>query len=310
MRPLQLGPRVHALLAAVPLLAASALPAQSAQDDTGYAVRCGAALPGESRSRYLALPRGDLFCPMLADPKSMRSFVSYQRGNARDFAEQIAAVGVADQVGFFRVSDRDGNGLQLGVSGAVFAQFDVAAPSIDLLNADYLIAIPLTMRRGALSGRLRVYHQSSHLGDELLLRPNAPTRENLSFEAVDGIASVDIGALRFYGGGEYYFGRDPATLPAYLVHGGAELRLRASARLGTIAIVRPVAGADVKGVSDSTWNVGVNARAGFEFSRPREGDVPGRRWSLLADYYDGPSPFGQFRTSNVRLTGIGLHFPL
>jgi len=284
--------------------------AQASGAAEAYAVRCGAAATSSDGTRFVPLPRGDVFCPLIADPKAMRSFVSYQRGDAADFARHIAAVGVADQFAFFRVNGRNGNGVQLGASGAVFAQFDVDAPSIDLLNADYLIALPLTIRAGGFSSRLRVYHQSSHLGDELLLRPEPPQRENLSFEAVDALVSVDVGSLRVYGGGEYYFGRDPVTLPNGLLQSGLEFRPQVVARLGTIAAVRPIAGVDLKAVKDSTWRTGVNLRAGIEFARAREGEFAGRRWSLLADYYSGPSPYGQFRRSNIQLMGIGLHFSL
>src|SRR4029079_6992783 len=111
---------------------------------------------------------------------------SYQKGNATDLASDIAAVGIADQFPFFRAAaGRSGNGIQLGISGAVFAQFDLRAASYDLINADYMIGLPLTFRAGPFSGRARVYHQSSHLGDEFVLRPNAPERENLSFESVE-----------------------------------------------------------------------------------------------------------------------------
>lgn len=294
---------------ALPLFACR-LQAQGNAVDDSYAVKCGAAVSATDTNRYVPLPRGELFCPLFADPKVMRSFVAYQRGDAKDFAEHIAAIGVADEFPFLRFSNRRGDGIQLGVSGAVFAQFDVATPSIDLLNADYLLSLPLTIRRGRYSTRVRLYHQSSHLGDELLLRPAPPTRENLSFEAVELILSLDAGPMRTYGGGEYYFGRDPVTLPLRLWHGGVELRPPVSARLGTIATMRPVGGVDLKAVKDSSWRTGVNVRAGIEFSRPREGDYGGRRWSLVGDFYDGPSPYGQFRARDIRLIGVGLHFSL
>src|SRR5215831_9804380 len=159
--------------------------AAGAQDSTeSYPARCGAAGPTIERGKYIALPRGDVFCPLIADPKATRSFVAYQRGDETDLATDIAAVGIADQFPFFRLgATHIGNGLQLGLAGAVFAQFSLDSASYDLLNADYLIGLPLTFRVGPLSGRLRVYHQSSHLGDEFLLRPNPPTRQNISFES-------------------------------------------------------------------------------------------------------------------------------
>ena len=300
----------------IPITLALVLPVVAAAQDTAavdtYASRCGATVSASDRGGWAPLPRGDVFCPLIADPKSMKSSVAYQRGREEDLANDIAAVSLADAFGFFRTgSHNTDNAIQLGISGAVFAQFDVGTPSYDLLNADYLIALPLTFRAGWLSGRVRVYHQSSHLGDELLLRPNPPKRENLSFESLDGLLSADIGPLRLYGGGEQFFGRDSSDLPNFLIHSGAELRPRAAVRFGTLGLMRLIAAVDVKNVNDTTvWRTGVSARAGFEISRPREGAVNGRRWGLYAQYYDGPSPFGQFLRSDVRLVGLGFDFSM
>jgi hypothetical protein len=252
-----------------------------------------------------------VFCPLIADPKATRSFVSYQRGNEKDLATDIGAVGIADQFPFFRAgASRPGNGVQLGAAGAVFAQFDLGTSSYDLLNADYIIGLPLTFRAGWFSGRARIYHQSSHLGDEFLLRTNPPRRENLSFESLELLVSVDVSALRLYGGGESFVRRDPVDLPVRLWHGGAELRPHATLNFGALAVSRFVAAADAKVVCDTTTRTGVSVRAGFEFGRPREAEVASRRWSLLAEYYNGPSPYGQFLRQKVQLTGIGFHFTL
>ena len=273
--------------------------------------RCGVGIPPSEQQGFVPLPRGDVFCPLLADPKAIRSFVTYQSGDADDFASHVGSVGVADQFAFFRVGgSRPGDGWQFGVQGGVFAQFDLEASSLDLLNADYLIGFPLTFRRSGVSGRLRLYHQSSHLGDEFLLRPDGPERENLSFESAEFLLSGDAGALRVYAGGEYFFNRKPEDLPEALMHAGLELRQRSGAALGTVGRVRLVAAVDAKAVHDEDWNTGVSARVGFEVGRPREGDTPGRRWSLLGEFYDGPSPYGQFHRNDVRLVGVGFHFTL
>jgi hypothetical protein len=154
-----------------------------------------------------------------------------------------------------------------------------------------------------------VYHQSSHLGDEFLLRAERPDRENLSFEAVELLLSQDVGALRLYAGGEQFVDRQPRNLPERLAHGGVELRPPGGLRFGTVGTARLVAATDVKIVAaDDDWNVGVSARAGIEVGRGREGGVPARRWSLLYEFYDGPSPYGQFFQRDVRLMGAGFHF--
>ena len=93
-----------------------------------------------------------------------------------------------------------GEGVQLDVIGSIFAQFDVGTASNDLINADYIIGLPLTFRRNGFSVRAKLYHQSSHLGDEYLLRSEDIVRENLSFESVEVLISQELGLLRGYGG--------------------------------------------------------------------------------------------------------------
>ena len=118
---------------------------------------------------------------------------------------------------------------------------------------------------------------------------------------------VRVGTLR---PAEYFFRRDPVTLPQHLFHGGVEVRPRVRTLFGPLAVARPVAAVDVKVIEDTTWQAGVMVRAGFEFSRPVESDVRARRWSILGEVYDGPSPYGQFGRSKVRLAGVGFHFSL
>jgi hypothetical protein len=273
---------------------------------------CGTNIPPDEALGFVPLPEGDVFCPLIADPKAAYSFVSYVRGTSSSpLGTDLGSVGVADRFGLARWGGpRPGEGFQISIEGGVFAQFDLNAPSYDLINADYLVGVPLTFRWGTLSGRLRLYHQSSHLGDEFVLRSRIP-RENFAFQSAEGILSLDTGPLRFYAGGEYVFNATPSEVETQLAHGGIELRQRASAlRLGELASVRLMAAADVKLVEDLDWAAAWSVRGGFEISRAHEAQHASRRWSLLAHYYDGPSPYGQFFRSNVTYYGAGLHFAL
>src|SRR5688572_1775441 len=198
---------------------------------------CGLLIHAREGQGFAPVPQGDIFCPLIADPKETRSFVAYQRGKSPDqpltipeqnqvtlapFDTDIANVGVGDAIGLARWSGaRPGDGVQLSLAAGVFAQFDLATSSFDLINADYVIGLPLTFRRSGFSGRLRLYHQSSHLGDEFLLSAD-PERINLSFESAELILSQAFGGLRVYGGGEFFFNRDPSDLDPLLAHGGAE----------------------------------------------------------------------------------------
>lgn len=277
--------------------------------------RCGVGIPGDEQGGYVPLPSGDVFCPLVADPKALGSFVSVLREHSApsmpDTSLEIGSVGIGDHFGLGRWNGRrSGDGVQLALAGAVFAQFDLGSASYDLLNADYLIGLALTMRRGAFSSRLRAYHQSSHLGDEFLLRGgNAIQRENLSYEAAELILSADAGALRVYGGGEYLLRREPADLERTVAHGGAELRpsLRVIP-LGGLGGFRFVAATDIKASQEQDWKPSVSARAGLEYDRAGGAGAPARRWSIMFEYYRGPSPYGQFFRRDVRHLGAGIHF--
>ena len=283
--------------------------AEKAEEINQY---CGTNIPPDEALGFVALPEGDVFCPLLADPKANYSYISYLRGTSSSpFGTDLASIGIADRFGLARWGGPSpGEGFQLGLDGAVFAQFDVNQPSIDLINADYLVGFRATFRRGGASGRLRLYHQSSHLGDEFILRSRIP-RENLSFQSGEMILSADSGPIRFYFGGELVFSGEPASVETQIVHGGIELRQRTSAiRFGSLGGLRLLAAADLKSIEDLGWDVATSARAGFEVSRSKASAHAVRSWSLLAHWYNGPSPYGQFFREHVEYYGIGLHFSM
>ncbi len=302
----------HSLVPVVLALAvvslAAALPAGA---QTVAAPRCGAGVHESEAKGTVGFPEDQIFCPLIADPKESRSFVSFLRGTFRSLDDptgegtSIASVGLGDIFGLLRVGGPDaGEGFQLDVVGSIFAQFDLGAPSNDLINADYVIGIPLTFRRNGFSIRAKLYHQSSHLGDEYLLRSEDIVRENLSFESVELLISQEIGALRAYGGAERIFRREPDALPDSLFHAGVELRT------GRARKVQMLAGVDLKTTELHEWSPAISGRVGLELGRPGPEGHPGRLILLLFEIYEGPSPYGQFFQDDISYIGAGIHFGL
>jgi hypothetical protein len=292
---------------AVPL-ALLAMAASPALAKERFLLRCGTGVHGGEEEGTVGLPGGGVFCPLFADPKEVRTFASFLRGKFPEGTgtQNVAAVGVGDGIALVRFNGpRPGEGLQLGIEAAVFSQFALDSPSDDILNTDYIASIPITYRIRSFSARARVYHQSSHLGDELLLRPeNTIQRENLSFEAVELILSQDLGVLRVYAGGEYLFDRKPSTLEELLAHGGAELRL------GPRSGARFVAAVDLKATEQQDWDPAVSVRTGLEIAWWRHPDHPPRLGSIVLEYYEGPSPYGQFFLESIEYFGVGFQFQL
>jgi len=285
--------------------------AARAETQTPDAPRCGTGVHEDEATGTVFFPQDQIFCPLIGDPKEARSFVTFLRGTFPSIDDpsgegtSIASVGLGDSFGLIRQGGPAASeGVQLDVVGSIFAQFNLGAPSNDLINADYLIGAPLTFRRRGFSVRARLYHQSSHLGDEYLLSSEDVERENLSFEAVEFLVSQEVGVVRAYAGVERIFRREPHALPSKLFHFGVELRS------GRARKVQLVGGVDVKTTEFHDWSPAISGRAGLEFGRPGPGGHPGRLVMLMLEVYDGPSPYGQFFRDDISYMGIGLHFGL
>jgi hypothetical protein len=273
--------------------------------------RCGTGVHESEARGAVLFPQDQIFCALLADPKEPRSFVSYLRGEFRTLDDpagkgtNIGSVGLGDSFGLVRWGgSRPGEGVQLDLVGSIFAQFDLGTPSNDLINADYIVGLPVTLRRSGFSARVTFYHQSSHLGDEYLLRGEEIERENLSFESIAVVLSQEIRALRLYAGGERLFRREPEALATQLMHAGIELRTRRSGPRAFVAAV------DLKATEQHDWSPATSARAGIEFARSGAAGHPARLVALMLEVYEGPSPYGQFFQDNISYVGFGLHVGL
>ena len=164
-------------------------------------------------------PQGDLFRPPLADMRQPRFYASWRRvtfegeavpsGGGNDTIN-AGVVGMGGDFGIWRQDKRRRcDGMQVGVTGAIFSQFNLDAPSDDLINSDFVVGPTFTLRRGNLSARFRLYHISSHLGDELILENPDIDRINLSIEIIDALVSYERSWWRVYGGLGYLTGGDP-----------------------------------------------------------------------------------------------------
>jgi hypothetical protein len=262
----------------------------------------GAAETGaESAPELGLLPSGELFRPLIADPRWPHTSVAYQRYFGDGELRQVGAASFGESFAVWRGAFSDGSRWELGLQGGVFSIFDLEAESFDLINADYMAGLTGTYQRGDFAALLRAYHQSSHLGDEFLLRDTVQ-RVNLSYEVVDALLSYEFArVVRVYGGGGYIVHRDPSDLAPGLVEAGVELVSPYTLAEG---VLRPLAGLDLKWAEESGWETDVSTRAGLQVENPA---LRSLRIQLLAEYYRGRSPNGQFFARDVEYAGFGIH---
>lgn len=294
--------------AAAPPSGGMAVPSAGAERAPGAAAT---ATPGEGHPIHLGiLPGGQLFNPLIADPRWPHFSASYQRYLREGQLQDVGAVSFGETFALYRAALGPGF-WELGMQAGVFAVFDMNAESKDLVNADYFAAAIAGYRLDRLSALARVSHTSSHLGDEFLLG-NRIQRVNLSYESADLKLSYDIGPwlgesselgapVRLYAGGSYLFHREPASLKPWAAQAGVELR--SPWTLGGTRI-RPIAGADVQMREENGWDADLSVRAGLQF----DGVLLSRNMQLLLEYFHGHSPNGQFYKQRIDYLGVGVHF--
>lgn len=252
------------------------------------------------------LPTRDLFRPLLADPKEPRFYLSYRlfRFNSFNPGKIHGAVGGYGEIfGLYRHSSNNGGySWQANFGGGAHAQFDLHAPSLDLVNTDYLIGFPFSFRKGSTSYRLALYHQSSHLGDEFLLHNNVDRLE-LSFETLELLRSHEWEKWRVYYGGDYIVHQGPTNIKPAAAQGGIEYMDSKT----VVGRGRLVGGWDLKCDQAHDWSLNSSVKAGLQFD---SSTANGRYIRLLLEGYKGFSPYGQFYTSASRMTYAGFGIAL
>ena len=285
---------------------AAAPPAAAAPLPTTAPTPTGPAVAAEVPQRGLeVLPKGLLFSPLIADPRWPHFSATYQRFHDDARLSNAAVASLGETISILRgpLGDK-GGAWEVGIQAGVFSLFDLDAPSTDLVNADYIVGFPFSYRARNFSAMARVYHQSSHLGDEFLIE-NRIERVNLSYEAVDVRLSYEVtNWLRLYGGAGYIFRKDPDDLEPWSTQMGLEARSPRTFLNGTI---RPLAAIDLQYREQNDWHADLSVRAGVQFEKLPLFD---RRIQLLLEYFNGYSPNGQFYKDKVEYVGLGIHFYL
>jgi hypothetical protein len=248
------------------------------------------------------LPRGLLFAPFHADPRWPHFSAAYRGYRTNDLTATFAGT-FGETFSLYRNRAPFSGQWELVLQAGVFSLFDLSATSLDLVNADYNVGLLTAYRSGKFSGFLRLHHQSSHLGDEFILANQRVQRINLSYEELDVKLAYDVSNwIRVYAGGGYLVHRDPSDVEPISTQWGIELTSPIAFWSGSIT---PIGYADFQSNERSHWAIAQSIMAGLRFENARIGN---RQLQLLAQYFAGPSPDGQFYTQHSHWFGIGLHF--
>lgn len=255
--------------------------------------------------KTILFPEGQLFSVPLANPKEPRTHVTWLRFNLPSDSFNIGSVGFGDSFGLVRWPGwGEADAWQFEISGAVLAQFNLDSDSMDLINADYIIGLPISYRNGPWSARGRIFHQSSHLGDEFLLSPQSPElkqdRINLSFETIELLGGWEWEGIRLTAGPSYILHTD-TPLKRYSVQGGIDYLSKKPVFKPTL---NPFASVFCHAWEETNWNTDVNVKAGINIRSPYSEK---RAIQIFGEYFHGNLPFGQFYKLRAEYFGAGLN---
>lgn len=255
-----------------------------------------------------------LYQPMIADPRQVMYSVAYRAGD-KVVGEKAICIAMGDNFPIYRWSNVFYwcGDLQIGIEAGIWAPFNfddvphVGGTYCELFNTDYLLGIPLDYAFDRWAFRLRLYHISSHLGDEFLV--NHPyfldERVNPSFEALEFLTSCQVSRwLRVYFGPGFILHSDKSfPMDTFYLEYGAEARFLASRfcyqRLyGTFFLAF-----DAQNWQIRDWGFDCTIKGGYEISK-LEG--VGRKMRLFAAYHYGYSYEGQFFLEKTNYGEFGL----
>lgn len=188
--------------------------------------------------------------------------------------------------------------LVVGMEGAAFAHFSFQVVERELVNTDWVFAVPLVWRHGGHWLRLRYYHTSSHLGDEYQRR-FGPTSINSSRDGIDLTGYFRAGpsarGLGLYAGGMWSPNSHPEEGTVWRGHAGFELDPSEGRPW------RPWAALDVELEEASEHGARWTAQAGIWLP-----PVHARPVRLLVEAMAGPSAMGQLARHETRQVALGL----
>lgn len=257
-----------------------------------------------------------LFPPLVADPRAVLNSIMYrwQWGNANQyFGRTAVAVSFGDVFPIYRFIDIGSihAKIQFGLEAGAWALFRIDHKEdvdwSEFINADYSLGIPITMAVGDWQYRLRFYHTSSHLGDELMVNNPQLNRVNPSYEAIDLFAAyVWKQTLRPNAGIGVIFRTDESYKfkPLYLNY-GCEYRFWKRVVHYNRLYGQAFVAANFSNSQTRNWALDSTYVAGYEWSKLK---AAGRRFRIFMEIHNGFAPDGQFFLRRLNYFGFRISY--
>ena len=241
--------------------------------------------------------RGRVFKPLMADPKEARVRFGFMWDRDMEVLEDVALGG---DLGFLYKRFSKDDQFSITGRGLFTARFDMFSDSFDHQNSDYIGGLAFGYQHINHTFELFVYHQSSHLGDEILERGDAK-RIDYSRETARFLYAHQWGPLRVYGGPSFNIHALPDDIEhSFTLQTGAEYYFPLMDEEMYTAV-------DIQSKQEYDWTLNATLQLGWFLGNPA--NTRNRQW-IFAEYYSGYSNMGQFwnRWENYGLIGAAYQW--
>lgn len=245
----------------------------------------------------------EIFPPLVADPRHVQLSASYYRLEGRNASD----IALGHSWGLVRWR---GGLLQdwlweTDIEGMAVSRFQIAGGVNQFETVDFFANLPVTARRGDVSFRGELFHESSHLGDDYIRR-TGDAGLRYSTEGLRGTAALEpCRFARAYAGARYLLHTVPSparwTLQTGLEATSDDLRWSDQVP------VRAFAAQDLQWRQNVQWNLDAHTLAGLTIgcrcSAPRA-------MRVQVGYFTGHSPYGQFFARRAHYADVSVAFEL
>jgi hypothetical protein len=242
---------------------------------------------------------GELFAPLLADPREIQLSAAYYRLNGQNTGD----VALGHAWGMGRWHSPNGHwSWQWNIEAMGYSRFRLSGAVNEFETIDFFGLLPLEIHWGQLSSKFTLFHQSSHLGDDFIRR----TRDSGLRYSIDGLKTIASGkllkGLRLYGGGGYLLHTAPSAKPGTL-QWGLEM-VRPALKLLAGSPLEVYLAQDFQARESASWNINSRTVLGL-----RLGFTEGTRsLRVHLGHFEGHSPYGQFSTHREVYSDVGVIF--
>lgn len=258
-------------------------------------------LPGQNDSTILFLPCSRIYPVMFLDPLECQvigssSFLSQGSRNLSLYSTV--------NLGFSRpVIAKYGERIswEFNFGAAIFSQFDLIKRDdgsylAGLMNNDFKLSGDYTIKQKNNLLRFRLFHISSHLGDDYLQRHS----DILTNDKSANYEQADITCMRTYRDSYFYAGTG-VIYTRYVFRERFSLQGGGVFNFGKIRPVRYFAGLDLKLLAENGYNPDIKTAFGINISRDY-----GSLLRIWMEYYSGYLPYSTIDYGRINWFGLAL----